>query len=200
MTYPHPARAERDDPTIHLDPDAFHEIEGEGFDLEERNALRRVSGIRTDLEDVTEVEYRQLRLERVVLMGVYPRGEDADVSLFELKALAETAGCEVLEGLLQRKDFPDPKSYVGSGKAQELRDVVLSTGADTVICDGELRDLWAAVQLRQPPGGLVECKGGRSRDQEQHPADGGCCAEDFHLARDRVTSSAFSSSRTCACP
>ncbi|MCW2498420.1 MAG: GTP-binding protein, partial [Frankiales bacterium] len=109
------------DATIHLDPTldptdfnadethAFHDLEGEGFALEERNALRRVSGIRTDLEDVTEVEYRQLRLERVVLMGVYPRGDDAETSLFELKALAETAGCEVLEGLVQRKDNPDPK-------------------------------------------------------------------------------------------
>jgi len=137
MTSPTPARRERST-DIHIEPASFHEIEGEGFDLEERNALRRVTGIRTDLEDVTEVEYRALRLERVVLMGVYPRGEDAEVSLFELKALAETAGCEVLEGLVQRKDQPDPKSYVGSGKAQELRDVVLSTGADTVICDGEL--------------------------------------------------------------
>ena len=130
------------DATIHLDPtlddDLFHDLEGEGYQLAERNALRRVAGIRTDLEDVTEVEYRQLRLERVVLMGVYPRGDDADTSLFELKALAETAGCEVLEGLVQRKDNPDPKSYVGSGKAQELRDAVLSSGADTVICDGEL--------------------------------------------------------------
>ena len=44
----------------------------------------------------------------------------------------------MLEGLLQRRDKPDPKSYVGSGKAQELRDAVLSSGADTVICDGEL--------------------------------------------------------------
>ena len=121
-----------------LDPDLFHDVEGEGFDLEARQGLRRVAGIRTDLEDVTEVEYRQLRLERVVLMGVYERGDDADTSLFELKALAETAGCEVLEGLTQRRDKPDPKSYVGSGKAQELRDVVLSSGADTVICDGEL--------------------------------------------------------------
>src|SRR4051794_1146806 len=143
MTYPQPQHP-RDTPStsgdIHLDlePDAFHDLEGEGFDLEERNALRRVSGIRTDLEDVTEVEYRALRLERVVLMGVYPRGDDAETSLFELKALAETAGCEVLEGLVQRKDMPDPKSYVGSGKAQELRDAVLSSGADTVICDGEL--------------------------------------------------------------
>ena len=71
-------------------------------------------------------------------MGVYQRGDDAETSLFELKALAETAGCEVLEGLTQRRDKPDPKSYVGSGKAAELRDAVLSSGADTVICDGEL--------------------------------------------------------------
>src|SRR5438067_938826 len=101
------------EPSLDPSPDPaldLHELEGEGFDLEERNALRRVSGIRTDLEDVTEVEYRALRLERVVLMGVYPRGDDADTSLFELKALAETAGCEVLEGLVQRKDMPDPKS------------------------------------------------------------------------------------------
>ncbi len=136
------------DAAIHLEPgialpdlpvdDPWHELEGEGFDLEERQALRRVAGIRTDLEDISEVEYRQLRLERVVLMGVYPRGDDVETSLFELKALAETAGCQVLEGLVQRKDTPDPKSYVGSGKAAELRDVVLGSGADTVICDGEL--------------------------------------------------------------
>ncbi len=142
MTEPSASPRHSGDATIRLnadlDPELFGDLEGEGFDLEARQGLRRVSGIRTDLEDVTEVEYRQLRLERVVLMGVYERGDDADTSLFELKALAETAGCEVLEGLLQRRDKPDPKSYVGSGKAAELRDVVLSTGADTVICDGEL--------------------------------------------------------------
>ncbi len=151
MTEPHatPGRSRRasGDGAIHLDAElaptpvddsAWHDLEGDGYDLEERNALRRVSGIRTDLEDVTEVEYRQLRLERVVLMGVYQRDDDVDTSLFELKALAETAGCEVLEGLVQRKDKPDPKSYVGKGKAEELRDAVLATGADTVICDGEL--------------------------------------------------------------
>jgi GTP-binding protein HflX len=143
MTRPDPSDSRHPstgDAAIHLsnEPEAWHDLEGEGFELEERNALRRVAGIRTDLEDVTEVEYRQLRLERVVLMGVYPRGDDADTSLYELKALAETAGCEVLEGLMQRKDYPDPKSYVGSGKAGELRDVVAASGADTVICDGEL--------------------------------------------------------------
>src|SRR4051812_24906032 len=118
----------------------FHEIEGEGFELEEREALRRIPGIRTDLEDVTEVEYRQLRLERAVLMGVWTGGDvlDAENSLRELAALAETAGAEVLEGLMQRRQRPDPATFVGSGKARELRDVVVSSGADTVICDGEL--------------------------------------------------------------
>jgi len=128
------------DSAIHLSPDPLHEQEGEGFELEERSALRRVAGIRTDLQDVTEVEYRQLRLERVVLMGVYPYGDavGAENSLHELQALAETAGCEVLEGLAQRREKPDPATFVGSGKARELRDAVLSSGADTVICDGEL--------------------------------------------------------------
>ena len=63
---------------------------------------------------------------------------EADASLAELAALAETAGSEVLEGMIQRRDKPDPSTYIGSGKAQELRDVVVATGADTVICDGEL--------------------------------------------------------------
>lgn len=108
--------------------------------LEDRASLRRVAGLSTELTDVTEVEYRQLRLERVVLVGVWTEGSaaDADASLAELAALAETAGSEVLEGLIQRRDKPDPATYIGSGKAVELREVVLATGADTVICDGEL--------------------------------------------------------------
>lgn len=108
--------------------------------LEDRTALRRVAGLSTELADVSEVEYRQLRLERVVLVGVWTEGSaaDADASLAELAALAETAGSEVLEGLIQRRDKPDPATYIGSGKAQELREVVLATGADTVIADGEL--------------------------------------------------------------
>jgi GTP-binding protein HflX len=108
--------------------------------LEDRSALRRVAGLSTELTDVSEVEYRQLRLERVVLVGVWTDGTaaDSEASMAELAALAETAGSEVLEGLIQRRDKPDPSTYIGSGKAQELRDVVLATGADTVICDGEL--------------------------------------------------------------
>ncbi|MEO8814824.1 MAG: GTPase HflX [Mycobacterium sp.] len=108
--------------------------------LDDRAALRRVAGLSTELTDISEVEYRQLRLERVVLIGVWTEGSaaDAQASMAELGALAETAGSEVLEGLFQRRDKPDPSTYIGSGKAAELREVVLATGADTVICDGEL--------------------------------------------------------------
>ncbi|WP_051027196.1 GTPase HflX [Nocardia higoensis] len=108
--------------------------------LEERTSLRRVAGLSTELTDVTEVEYRQLRLERVVLVGVWTSGTSAqaEASMAELAALAETAGSQVLEALIQRRDKPDPATYIGSGKADELRAVVLDTGADTVICDGEL--------------------------------------------------------------
>ncbi len=105
-----------------------------------------MAGIRTDLQDITEVEYRQLRLERVVLVSVWTTGsqQDADNAMAELKLLAETAGSEVLEGLIQRRKQPDPATYIGRGKVDELRDVVRATGADTVICDGEL----SASQLR----------------------------------------------------
>ncbi|MGW7575036.1 GTPase HflX [Streptomyces sp. NPDC054765] len=121
-----------------------HEIDGERdgdqYDRSARAALRRVAGLSTELEDVTEVEYRQLRLERVVLVGVWTTGtaQEAENSLAELAALAETAGAMVLDGVIQRRDKPDPATYIGSGKALELRDIVLESGADTVVCDGEL--------------------------------------------------------------
>jgi GTP-binding protein HflX len=114
--------------------------DGEQYEREERAALRRVSGLSTELEDVTEVEYRQLRLENVVLIGVYAQGsqDDAENSMRELAALAETAGARVLDGFLQRRPNPDPSTYLGSGKAEEVRHVVAALGADTVIADTEL--------------------------------------------------------------
>jgi len=128
------ARAEGS--TVHADHD------GDQLDLEERTALRRVAGLSTELEDVTEVEYRQLRLERVVLVGLYSGGEaaarEAEISMRELAALAETAGSEVLDGVLQRRQKPDPGTYLGSGKAAELAEVVRAEGADTVVADTEL--------------------------------------------------------------
>ena len=115
-------------------------------ELAERHALRRVASLRTELEDITEVEYRQLRLERVVLVGVWTEGsvEDAENSMAELALLAETAGSEVLEAIYQRRQKPDPATYIGRGKVDAVREIVQATGADTVILDGEL----APGQLR----------------------------------------------------
>ncbi|MBU3715891.1 MAG: GTPase HflX [Candidatus Nanopelagicaceae bacterium] len=118
-------------------PDSFDSTQR---DLSDRQALRRVAGLSTELTDISEAEYRKLRLERVVLVGVWTEGtiKDAENSMTELAALAETAGSEVLDALIQRRDKPDPATFIGSGKVSELKGVVKSTGADTVICDGEL--------------------------------------------------------------
>lgn len=125
---------------LQADNDYENDRDGDQFDREERQALRRVQGLSTELEDVTEVEYRQLRLENVVLIGVYSQGslQEAENSLRELAALAETAGAVVLDGLLQRRPHPDPSTYFGRGKAEELKGVVQATGADTVVADTEL--------------------------------------------------------------
>jgi GTP-binding protein HflX len=122
------------------------DYDGDQQDLADRISLRRVAGMSTELTDITEVEYRQLLLEKVVLVSVWTSGSQTDVdnAMTELKLLAETAGSQVLDGLVQRRDRPDPATYIGRGKVSEVRDVVVSTGADTVICDGEL----APAQLR----------------------------------------------------
>ncbi|MEE9965323.1 MAG: GTPase HflX [Propionicimonas sp.] len=116
------------------------DADGEQFDLQQRQSLRRVAGMSTQLADISEVEYRELQLERVVLVGVWTQGSqaEADYAMAELKLLAETAGSQVLEGLMQRRSSADPATFIGRGKVDELREVVISTGADTVICDGEL--------------------------------------------------------------
>ena len=119
-------------------------------DLQDRQALRRVAGLSTELQDISDAEYRQLRLEKVVLVGVWVEGtaQDAENSLKELSALAETAGSEVMAGLIQRRDKPDPATFIGSGKVVELREAVVNSGADTVVCDGEL----SPAQLRNLEG------------------------------------------------
>ncbi len=141
-------RSDDDLPDVEIgyDPDGDPELTVGAKDLAERHALRRVDGLRTELEDITEVEYRQLRLERVVLVGVWTEGTvtDAENSMSELAALAETAGSEVLEAVFQRRQYPDPATYIGRGKVEAIREIVQATGADTVICDGEL----APSQLR----------------------------------------------------
>ena len=112
---------------------------------QDRYALGRVESIGSDIHDISEVEYREVRLERVVLVGIYQHDPDqAELSLQELSALAQTAGATVLAGLLQRRENPDPATFLGKGKARELHAQVEALGADTVIVDHEL----AASQRR----------------------------------------------------
>ncbi|NBW73967.1 MAG: GTPase HflX, partial [Microbacteriaceae bacterium] len=116
------------------------EFDGDQQELADRAALQRVPGLSTQLQDISEVEYRELQLEKVVLIGLWGEQSqrDAENSLRELAALAETAGAQVLDGLLQRRNHPDPATYLGKGKAQELKALVKALGADTVVADTEL--------------------------------------------------------------
>ena len=91
-------------------------------------------------EEVRPVELRKLRLERVVLVGVAVDGsvEVAERSVDELRRLAETAGAEVVDAMVQRRPRPDASTFIGKGKARELAAAVKALGADTVVMDDEL--------------------------------------------------------------
>lgn len=77
--------------------------------------------------------------QRVLLVAVCS-GDTADTtaSLDELESLADTAGAECAGRVVQNRDNPDPGTYVGSGKIQEIRDMLEYLEADSVICDDEL--------------------------------------------------------------
>ncbi len=138
------ARAFHTDPPIKHEEDPSELTIGE-LDLAERNSFRRVTSATTiraeDTTDGYEVEYRKLRLEQVILVGVWTTGTVAEVeaTMDELARLTETAGAQVVEAIYQKRDKPDPGTYIGRGKVAELKEIVESTGADTVICDGELQ-------------------------------------------------------------
>ena len=127
---------------LQADPAYQGSWSGDDLEREERSSLRRVAGLDAGVkrEEGVDIEYRQVRLERVILVGLWTEGllQSAEDSLRELAALAETAGSEVLDGIIQKRDLPDPATYLGKGKAHELAELVASKGADTVIADSEL--------------------------------------------------------------
>ena len=138
--YPGATRANAGDDSL---IDATKPTVGE-LDLEARSSLRRLtrgtSAYTDEQADGYDVEYRKLRLEKVVLVGVWTEGtvEQIEARLEELAALAETAGSEIAEITYQKRDKPDAGTYIGRGKVEELRQIVVETGSDTVIADGEL--------------------------------------------------------------
>src|SRR5699024_11876827 len=137
-----PQTAADNSPAVERDND--EELTVGELELAERNAFRRVTHrteIRhADAEDVYEVEYRKLRLEQVILVGVWTEGTIAEVeaAMAELADLTETAGAEIVGMLYQKREKHDAGTFIGSGKVKELKGIIDSTGADTVICDGEL--------------------------------------------------------------
>jgi GTP-binding protein HflX len=79
--------------------------------------------------------------EKIVLVGVtIPPGtaDDTEASLDELGLLVDTAGADEVARIVARRRAPDPPTYVGKGKADELREVAVATDCDTVVFDNEL--------------------------------------------------------------
>ena len=95
-----------------------------------------------------------VRSERAVLVRViFPDESDTADVLEELQGLAETAGAKVVSGLTQRRDKPDPGTYLGSGKVEELKRLVEAKDADVVLFDnnlspGQTRNLEQALKVK----------------------------------------------------
>lgn len=120
-------------------PRSQHDAAEQAQRWADRYALGRMESIGSELQDISEVEYREVRLEKVILVGIFAADRDeAELSLQELAALAKTAGAVILAGLLQRREKPDVATFLGRGKARELQAQVAALGADTVIVDDEL--------------------------------------------------------------
>jgi GTP-binding protein HflX len=79
--------------------------------------------------------------ERIVLVGVLFPGNSADDlerDLDELALLVDTAGADVVARIVQRRDAPDPATFLGSGKVKELHEICLALDSDTVVFDHDL--------------------------------------------------------------
>ena len=79
--------------------------------------------------------------EKIVLVGVTippETVEETENSVDELALLVDTAGADEVGRIFQRRSAPDPPTYVGKGKAEELRELALATDCDTVVFDNEL--------------------------------------------------------------
>ncbi len=122
----------RDDATDAFDPDEYIEITDE---VSHRGAFGDFGGDARG--GLIERNFR----ERIILVGVTtpPHTEDeTDASLDELALLVDTAGADVVGRVLQRRQAPDPATFIGSGKAAEVRDLSVAIDSDTVVFDDEL--------------------------------------------------------------
>jgi len=91
--------------------------------------------------------------ERGFVLAVPAKGAAAAADLAELRELARTAGVEPIGELVQHRERPDPRTYVGKGKLAELQDAFKRSSAESLIVDDELtpvqqRRLEDALQAR----------------------------------------------------
>ncbi len=115
-----------------------------------------LSGRERARPNLGEPKRNELKVERkrAILVGVILADdpEPGDDPLEELKGLVQTAGVEVVGEIIQRRQFPDIKTYIGKGKLEELKTLVEATDAEMLIFDGSLnpaqgRNLEAATDL-----------------------------------------------------
>lgn len=84
-------------------------------------------------EEIEKVE------EKVILVGVSEQdGDDAEDSLAELAELVKTAGAEIVDVVIQKRELIHPGTYVGTGKVEEIAQLLEQTGATGIVCDDEL--------------------------------------------------------------
>jgi GTPase len=116
------------------------------LDLDDGAAIGRAAERRRRREVIEEGAPREgvdvIRpVERAVIVGVQlpgTTGAELSASLDELEALLDTAGAEVVERVVQRRDTPDAATFIGRGKVDELRDLAAAVGADAVVFDDDL--------------------------------------------------------------
>src|SRR5438477_10809904 len=76
--------------------------------------------------------------ERGFMVAVLAQRRDAEEELAELRELARTAGVEPVAELVQQRERPDPRTYVGKGKLEELKQAYAAAGAEVLLVDDEL--------------------------------------------------------------
>jgi GTPase len=76
--------------------------------------------------------------ERGIVVAVVPHGEDGERHVEEMRELLRTAQVDTVATLVQRRDGPDPRTYVGPGKLAELKELAAHLDAEVIVCDDEL--------------------------------------------------------------
>ncbi|MDD6482703.1 MAG: GTPase HflX [Lachnospiraceae bacterium] len=88
---------------------------------------------------MAEIYRNEEIVEKVILVGISEQeGDDAEDSLAELAELVHTAGAETVGTLIQKRELIHPGTYVGTGKVQEIAELIEQTGATGIVCDDEL--------------------------------------------------------------